>query len=459
MRITHPGGQFRRRTSIAAAVSVVALLPLALTACGSNDADAAGEKRESRPSEALIEERSQPKREFAPDDAKLLDHANLTVESALGVNLTNSSVTLPLHQGKFQGRTVWYVLTESSDFGLAADIGINFSPKLSNMGIDCPKCVQEVTMEGVPGNKFGESIVTFAGIPDFSPMRKLEAGPTSFPPAVAEPGAVGDDTYSPFIRIKGSNVIYNAPIVAVGDGDFDVERHTDTADRVLAIDPPEAQAKPGRAAEGGTVEMLVVHGLEAGEEILYLSTEASNPVAATMERATFVPALMDAPFLGTDDALGSARERIFIFANGQTGADNPEAQGLAHLIEDGHASEDANLENEELIRSLAEGEGDAQNVLGDFPSLADPRHANAYSPLWDAQVGEWSQKAIDEGLNTRQDDENEILNLVAERPDLLRGPLGASFGSVGFVINCPTIGFVTGEPVIAQVAPVPSAQA
>ena len=26
------------------------------------------------------------------------------------------------------------------------------------------------------------------------------------------------------------------------------------------------------------------------------------------------------------------------------------------------------------------------DVLGDFPSLADPRHANAYSPLWDAQV-------------------------------------------------------------------------
>lgn len=68
------------------------------------------------------------------------------------------------------------------------------------------------------------------------------------------------------------------------------------------------------------------------------------------------------------------------------------------------------------------------------------KHANAYSPLWDAQVGEWTQKAIDEGLNVRMTDENRILNLVAERPDLLTGPGGSPYASVGFVINCPTVG-------------------
>jgi len=97
-------------------------------------------------------------------------------------------------------------------------------------------------------------------------------------------------------------------------------------------------------------------------------------------------------------------------------------------------------------------------VLGDFPSLADPRHANAYSPLWDAQVGQWSPKAIREGLDKRQDDENEIVNLARERPDLLTGPMGARYGAGGFVINCPTVAFTEEEPVIDEVAPVAGSQ-
>jgi len=31
--------------------------------------------------------------------------------------------------------------------------------------------------------------------------------------------------------------------------------------------------------------------------------------------------------------------------------------------------------------------GDILNVFGDFPTLLSPRHADAYSPLWDAQLG------------------------------------------------------------------------
>ena len=60
-------------------------------------------------------------------------------------------------------------------------------------------------------------------------------------------------------------------------------------------------------------------------------------------------------------------------------------------------------------------------MFGDFPTLADPRHAHAYSPLWDAQLGQWTDKAIQQGLNTRQIDEVEVFNLAATRPDLLTG--------------------------------------
>src|SRR5439155_1679929 len=104
----------------------------------------------------------------------------------------------------------------------------------------------------------------------------------------------------------------------------------------------------------------------------------------------------------------------------QGGADNRESQGFVHLVKDGHASEDASAGNTALIDSLRNG-GDLLNVFGDFPTLNDPRHAQAYSPLWDAQLGLWTNKAVQEGLNKRQIDEVQVFNLAATRPDLITG--------------------------------------
>ena len=387
---------------------------------------------------------SAPARTGSPSTAKstLLDSSKLILKSAKQVDLHNGAVRLPLHRGVSGGKTVWYILTESSDVGLAADLDVNYAAKLSNLGISCPSCVQTVTETSAPDLKFGEATVHFRGAPDFSPSRVLVPGPTTLPATTVQPGAVGGPGYSPFIRLAGSPVVYNAPIVATGDGPFDVVHHSNTGDRVLAIHPA-AQAGPGQFTQA-TVDLLVVRGFDAGQPILYISTEASDPLAAVLERATFVPLLNKASFLGGDDALGSGRERIFPFLNGQTGAGNPNAQGLIHLIKDGHATEDANLANTALLAALAAG-GDARNIQGDFPTIADPRHALSYSPLWDAQLGQWTDKAVKAGLNTLQTDENQILNLAATRPDLLTGPGGAAYGSVGFVINCPVIGFTNNE--------------
>ena len=61
-----------------------------------------------------------------------------------------------------------------------------------------------MTLKGAPKNKFGEAVVHFQGVPDFSPRRELipgpAAGPGAFPPASATPGPVGDARYSPFTR-------------------------------------------------------------------------------------------------------------------------------------------------------------------------------------------------------------------------------------------------------------------
>jgi hypothetical protein len=82
-----------------------------------------------------------------------------------------------------------------------------------------------------------------------------------------------------------------------------------------------------------------------------------------------------------------------------------------HLAKDGMVGEDASLANTAFINALRNG-GDLLNVFGDFPMLTDPRHADAYSPLWDAQLGLWTEQAISEGLNKRQVDENQVLNLA-----------------------------------------------
>jgi hypothetical protein len=397
----------------------------------------------------------------------LLPRDHLTEESAIQVDLSNETVRLPLYPGTAYAGTphaekVWYVLLDASDSGLAHDLGVNYAPKLANIAISDPAAVQTVTL-GSPTplqNPFGPAVVNFAGAPDFSPTRIATPGPDGFPLAKFQPGAVAGPGYSPFIKIAGSDVVYNAPIVATGDGPFDVTHHTNTGDRVLGVHIAGPSA-PGQFAESW-VDMLFVKGFDAGQPIVYLSTDAGQPLTAVLERSTYVPALNNASFNGGDDFLGSARERLFGFINGQTGADNPNAQGFVHLVKDGFAAQDASAGNTALINALRNG-GDLLNVFGDFPTLTDPRHADAYSPLWDAQLGLWTPKAISAGLNKRQIDENQVLNLAASRPDLLTGVDPATgqpepYGSVGVDINCAVIGYTASAPT-ANLAPnIPGSQ-
>jgi hypothetical protein len=399
----------------------------------------------------------------------ILPRDHLTLESAIQVNLSNETVRLPLYKGvapnpkePSKSETVWFVLLDASDAGLAHDLGVNYAPKLANIGVGCPACVQTVTLDSPSPeqNRFGQAVVHFQGAPDFSPERIAEPGATGFPLKRFQPGAVAGPGYTPFIKIAGSDVVYSAPIVATGAGPFDVVHHSNTGDRVLAVHvaPPAPQGQ----YFDNYVDLLFVKGFDAGQPIVYISTDAGQPLTATLERSTYVPALNEAPYNGGDDFLGSARERLFGFINGQTGADNAQAQGFQHLVRDGHAAEDASLSNTGLIEALRHG-GDLLNVFGDFPTLADPRHAQAYSPLWDAQLGLWTPKAIKQGLNTRQIDENQVFNLAAKRPDLLTGVNPATgepapYGSDGVNINCAVIGFTEQPPTANLEPPVENSQ-
>ncbi len=347
IRIPHP------KRALAAGAALALLAPVALAGAGHTTAGAASTRtRIASP---------------ARQGDQYLPASKIALKSALFVDLTKSIVRLPLHKGNFHGTPVWYIITDASDFGLAHDLNVNYAPKLANVAIGCPECVQTVTLSVPAANKFDEAIVNFQGVPDFSPRRILNPGTMGFPPVSAQPGAVGDAHYSPFIRIQGSSAVYNASIVATGNGPFDVTHHANTGERVIAIKTTHTATTPAY------VDELLVDGSDAGQPILYLNPESSDPVAATYERTTYVPLLAKAAFLGGDDFLGSARERIFVFANGQTGLNNPQAQGENNAGLNGGPL-DANAQTDTRI-------ADPFNVQGDWPTLADPRHANAYSPL------------------------------------------------------------------------------
>jgi hypothetical protein len=400
----------------------------------------------------------------------ILPASNLTLKSAIEINLSQEYARLPLYPGvAYAGtahqETVWYILLDASDQGAAEDLGVNYAPKLANIGISCPACVQTVHLinPSADQNHFGPAPISFAGAPDFSPTRIAEPGPDGFPLAKFQPGAVAGPGYSPFIQIAGSDTVYNAPIVATGNGPFDVTNHTNTSDKALAIHiAPSPADSPSGAFQESWVDMLITKGFDAGQPIVYLSTDAGQPLTAVLERATYVPALNDASFNGGDDFLGSARERLFGFVNGQTGVNNPNAQGFQHFAKDGPISENAVQTNTAFINAMRYG-GDILNVFGDFPTLTDPRHADAYSPLWDAQLGMWTPKAIAEGLNKRQIDENQVLNLAYSRPDLLTGVNPATgqpqlYGSVGVDINCAVLGFTAKAPTVNLAPNLPGSQ-
>jgi len=320
------------------------------------------------------------------------------------------TVTLPLYQGRIDGNsseagageTVWYILTDTTDKGNAEALGLNLSPKLHFAAV---------------GNAFRTAIlendttlIFDGGTVDFSPEHRLQAGNGSnpFPPSVAEPGAIADENYSPIVRIENAGGhIYNAPVVAFGvnaseisfcDGNPDYGL---VHDNVVEICPEE-----------NTVTLKLANAFSFAKPVFYLPTDASDRLAATLDKAVFAPALATIP-VGRDDGAFSAIERLFAITNGPTGATNPQRQGITSALVDGPG-----------IFPL--------NVVGGIPTVALD-----YSPLWDINLAEWTQPAIDNGYRSRLIDEFQLLGFAQQ--GWLTGPGGAEFGSSGIIVNCPIV--------------------
>lgn len=306
----------------------------------------------------------------------LADGRTLFVASA--VENADGTATLPLYRGTSQGRTVWYVLLDSSDGNDADRLGVNRSSKLAHAAGTA--AVQKVNIVN--------GVIDFPKTVDFSPQRVVIPGPTGFPPAAAAPGAVGEFGYSPLIQMP-DGTIRNAPHVA---------NDTGRADKAVRIDTVR-----------GKVDLLETDGYANGRRVKYISTDASDPGAAALENSTYAPALNAAPFAG-GDGTDSSRTGLVAFINGQVGTGNPQRQGLNAALLDG---------------------GDPLNLLFWAPNQG------RYSPLWDVHPGQWSAAAVATGLNLAQRDRSQLLKLVADR--VVTGPGGATFGPAGFIVNCPIV--------------------
>ena len=308
----------------------------------------------------------------------------------------NGRITLPLYLGYITGTKipVWYILTDVSDQGQAAQLGLNYSAKLEFAAI------------GARTAHFGTNNVLYfdKGRVDFTPHRVLTPGtPNAYPPAKAAPGSVGDRNYSPLVSIDG--IIYDAPIVAFNVQTADINfpngnvDYTKVHDEVVAIDPV-----------GRTVTLQLVNGFSFGRPVWYLSMDSSDPTVAAIEGATYAPLLGNLP-TGGDDSFNSPIERIFIAENGASDCANPQRQGLDAAINDGFRP---------------------NNTFGGIPTLALD-----YSPAWDINLYEWTQDAIDKGHRQQLREEFQILTYVVD--GLLTGPNGTPFGSIGVVNNCPIV--------------------
>ena len=331
-----------------------------------------------------------------PARAADLPRENIVLKSAIAVDPQQNTVVLPLYKGSAAGQVVYYILADASDRSVAQSLGLNYAPNIGK--------AYAQSASGPPQS------LTFAGAPIFSSGRVYKPSATGFPPANAKPGSTADDKYSPFVRLPDGTTI-DAPIIASGQAPFDIITHRNTADRVLAIDPQKK-----------TVTILLAHGFFNGARVVYLSTDASDPGVAAIERATYTKDLASSS--------PASEQAIVTLANGQTGKNNPQAQGLAYLALDEQLSQAAVLSNSASF-------GSPLNIIATF--AAGPG-ALGYTPLWAANVGVWSKSAVAAGQNVRVTSIAQVFALANK--GAITSPDGKPLGPAGPVVNCPVVAFI-----------------
>src|SRR6266853_374185 len=303
---------------------------------------------------------------------------DIPIEQLTGINVPagnpRGTITLPLYKGAVNTlsglKPAWYIILDAGDQAEAERLGVNFSKKLHNAG-DAARTATR---------RADGTFLFDSGLVDFRPNREVVAGSQEkpFPPSVAQPGSVGDEDYSPLVLVAG--IVYDAPVVAAAVDDAFINfpngnpNYGLVHDQVVAINPANR-----------TVTLSLINGYSFGKPVFYISTESSDPTVSAIEGNTFA-------------------------TNGETkgGCQNPQRQGLGAALLDGHRP---------------------NNTFGGIPTTATD-----YSPVWDANVYEWTADAISKGYRGLLTEEFRILKMA--RDGYITGPNGAPYGSFGPVIVC-----------------------
>lgn len=353
--------------------------------------------------------------DFSGSDRSFRSELNVFIPSAIDVdedNLrdnTKANVTLPIYEGVGpSGEPTYFIITETSTQETSNILGTILSPKLRYGALpSAADAAQRVELDN-------EGRIIFRGDVDFSPERILEPGENgAFPPAVAQPGAVGDAEYSSLVVLP-SGLVINAQIVANGTGEHD---------RLIEINREERWAR-----------FQLLDGWQGGDRYYYhLVTDASDPVPATIELGVYAPRLANLPVFGQSELDGESVLLGF----------SPNINGLS-VGEDGVGGN----ERQGLGSTILDQDLDPVNV---FPFDPDNsiEEGNNYSPFWDAHLNMWT----DEAINGPNGDVRRAIRGFDDLQNLIQEGLVTSFsGSPGIensflfglrasnaVINCPVI--------------------
>jgi hypothetical protein len=331
---------------------------------------------------------------------KASDH--VYIQSALAVAFTyrKASVTLPLYRGQApDGKDVFYIITDASDFGVARRMGINYAPKLA----------KAVGSAGAQTVTLKNGIMQFKGTVDFSPTYRVVPGdpPGYFPPKAADPGAIADAAWSSIVVLPSGSVL-NAQIV-----------HNDSGShlRLVAMD-----------LKSRTVTMSILDGVQGGKQYFYhLVTDASIPIAAVLEKGVYAPTLAKIPAFGKSEATDdSALLGFSPVLNGRTDKGSGEDQGFSTALANGI---------------------DPINVFPVGPENDNSAQSNNYSPLWDAHVSMWTEKAISTHMVHRIHSMDEQKELIAQgyltsagiNPPGPGNPYVGGLRPTQAIINCPVV--------------------
>src|SRR6267378_3118827 len=139
-----------------------------------------------------------------------------TLFIASAVEHPDGTATFPLYRGTSKGRTVWYIVLDSSSGADAQAKGVNNSSKLANASGSA--AVQKFAIVN--------DVVDFPASVDFTPVRQVAPGPQGFPPALAGPEAIREPGWSLFFLLP-HGTSGSAPQIANASG---------RADKIVAFD-------------------------------------------------------------------------------------------------------------------------------------------------------------------------------------------------------------------------------